>query len=790
VAEKSSEGEAGSEAVNRNHSSSMEKRTKVVIQGIVQGVGFRPFIYQLARQHHLAGYVTNDSRGVEVEVEGEPSAIDRFCDAVTSRPPPLAHIDSIHRTEIPPKNDTSFQIEASKAGDERTTLISPDVCICSDCLQELTDPGDRRYRYPFINCTNCGPRYTIIRDIPYDRAATTMDAFPMCPDCQAEYDDPANRRFHAQPNACWCCGPTVILCDNLGNRIPCEDPVREAVALLEQGAILAVKGLGGFHLAVDAATHNAVVRVRRKKHREEKPFALMVRDLDTAHEIVHLRDPDIQTLTSPQRPIVILRKRRFHRLSPQVAPRNRHFGIMLPYTPLHVLLMQGSYKALVMTSGNMTEEPITIDNREAFLHLGDIAEYFLIHNREIYLRSDDSVVRVVDGVPRQIRRSRGYVPVPVFLAGELSKFPPVLALGGELKNTLCVTKENRAFLSQHIGDIENLETLEFFHMTVAHLKRILEIRPQVVACDLHPNYLSSQYAREQQDLPTVAVQHHHAHIVSCLAEHGIQGPVIGLAMDGTGYGTDRQIWGGEVLLCDLTSFQRAAHLDYVPLPGGDAAAKFPWRMALAYLEKAYGDRLFDLPLEWIGRLDPDQSSIVLQMARRRFNSPWTSSCGRLFDAVSSLVGLRDRTAYEGQAAIELEMCQSPNESGAYPWRVQDGSYPWIMETTPLIRGVVDDLQGRVSRGRISGRFHNTLIEMFSDVCIRLREETGIDRVAMSGGSFQNVTLLTGLTRRLTSHGFSVYTHSLVPTNDGCLALGQAVCAGLRHAGEEGIYGRG
>jgi len=767
----------------------MGKRTKVAIKGIVQGVGFRPFIYQLAHRYRLAGYVSNDAQGVHVEVEGSETDIERFCQAVRVHPPPLAHIASLECTDIPLRNDTSFRIEPSKAGEERTTLISPDVCICKECLKELNDPSDRRYRYPFINCTNCGPRYTIIQDIPYDRATTTMDSFTMCPACQAEYDDPGNRRFHAQPNACWQCGPTVTLRDGMGNPVPCGDPVREAVTLLEKGAILAIKGLGGFHLAVDAANHAAVTRLRRRKHREEKPLALMVKDLEAAREIAHLDDTDIRLLTSHQRPIVVLKKRRSHGLSHQVAPRNGYLGVMLPYTPLHVLLMEGSYMALVMTSGKMTAEPINIDNGQAFQHLGDIAEYFLTHNRDIHLRSDDSVVRVVDGVSRQIRRSRGYVPVPVFLSKELETLPPVLAVGGELKNTICLTKENRAFLSQHIGDMENLETLEFFHLTIGHLQRILQIGPQVLACDLHLNYLSSQFARDQQGLPTVAVQHHHGHIVSCLAEHGIGGPVIGLAMDGTGYGADGQIWGGEVLLADLTSFHRAAHLEYIPLPGGDAATKSPWRTALAYLDKAYGDELLHLPLVWVRRLDPENAQIVLHMARKGINSPLTSSCGRLFDAVSSLVGLRDTIAYEGQAAIELEMCRSPKERGTYPWQVRQENDPWIMETIPLVRGVVEDLQGGVRRGRISGRFHNTLIQMFSEVCIRLREQTGINRVAMSGGSFQNATLLTGLTRLLTSQGFSVYTHSLVPSNDGCLALGQAVCAGLRHAGEQGEYDR-
>ncbi len=769
--------------------SEMRKRAKGAIEGIVQGVGFRPFIYQLANRYGLAGYVTNTARGVDIEVEGRPEDIRRFFDAVIPECPPLAHISSLDWAEIPVKNEKGFEIQSSRAGQERSALISPDVCICDDCLSELGDPADRRYRYPFINCTNCGPRYTIIQDIPYDRCQTTMKKFRMCPECQREYDDPTNRRFHAQPNACWKCGPNVSLHLGSGDKIDCADPIKETVSLLEKGHVLAIKGLGGFHLAVDAANHKAVVRLRRKKHREEKPLAVMVRDLDTARKIAHVNHVEARTLTSRERPIVLLKKRRSHGLSPQVAPKNRYFGIMLPYTPLHYLLMEGRYEALVMTSGNMTEEPITIDNEAAFQNLGDIADYLLIHDRDIYLRSDDSVVRVVDGAPRQIRRSRGFVPVPIFLAEQMKEMPPVLAVGPELKNTICLTKENRAFLSQHVGDMENLETLEFFHLTISHLRRILEITPVVLAHDLHPDYLSTKYAKEQKELPTLAIQHHHAHIVSCLAEHRLSGPALGVALDGTGYGLDGRIWGGEVLLTDLASFRRAAHFEYVPLPGGDAAARFPWRMGLIYLYKVYGEALFNLPIPFVRNLSEYESRIILRMAEKGINSPMTSSCGRLFDAVSAILGIRNRIAFEGQAAIELDQCQNQKEEGHYPWKIEKQGEEWILHTSEIIRGIVEDLTSGVSRSRISRRFHNTLILAVADLCTRVGEEAGIHLVALSGGSFQNVTLLTGLTRLLTKRGFSVYSHERVPTNDGCIALGQAVCAGLRYAGEKGEYGQ-
>ncbi len=765
----------------------MIRRSKGAIKGVVQGVGFRPFIYQLAHRYQLSGHVINTPEGVDLEVEGADEDVEHFFQAILSERPPLAHISSIERAELRPKKDKAFEIKESRADQERSALISPDVSICPDCLRELKDPKDRRFRYPFINCTHCGPRYTIIMDIPYDRAMTTMKEFKMCKACHEEYEDPTDRRFHAQPNACWDCGPRVSLHDQDGLPVACETPVKETIHLLKRGAIIAIKGLGGFHLAVDAMNHKAVVRLRKRKHREEKPLALMVRDLETAKEIVHINQMEAKTLLSPQRPIVILKKRRFHSLSRQVAPRNRYFGIMLPYTPLHYLLMDGSFRALVMTSGNISEEPINIDNEEAFKNLKGIADYFLVHDRDIYLRSDDSIIRVLGRVPRQVRRSRGYVPIPVFLSAEMTALPSVLAVGGELKNTICITKENRAFLSQHVGDMENLETLDFFRLTISHMESILEIRPKVMAHDLHPDYLSSKFSREQQEIPTLAAQHHHAHIVSCLAENGFKGPVIGLALDGTGFGSDGQVWGGEVLLADLNSFQRAAHLDYVSLPGGDAAAKFPWIMALSYLHKTYGDELFNLPIKFVRDLKTEDANIVFQMITRGVNSPLTSSCGRLFDALSSLIGLRQKMAYEGQAAMELEMCQNLSEKGKYPWAIEEKKGPLILLTSDIIRSVVEDIKAGMSRGIISRRFHNTLIDMFTGTCVRLREASGIDHVAMSGGCFQNVTLMKDLSRSLTSHGFKVLTQKVVPSNDGGLSLGQAVCAGLRYMGVKGAF---
>ncbi len=765
----------------------MKRRARGAIEGIVQGVGFRPFIYQQAGQYGLSGHVGNTDFGVDLEVEGSDRNVAAFIASVVAAPPPLAVIASVRWTDIPVKHQHTFEIRQSESHRERSALISPDVGICKDCHRELLDPSDRRYGYPFINCTNCGPRYTIIKDIPYDRMATTMASFQMCSECCREYEDPSNRRFHAQPNACWACGPVPSLHDPNGTKMPCDDPIRETISLLQQGAILAVKGLGGFHLCVDASNHEAVVRLRRRKHREEKPLAVMVKDLEIAREIVRVNQAEAELLTSRQKPIVLLEKKPRNDLSEQVAPQNRYLGVMLPYTPLHVLLMEGPFVALVMTSGNVSEDPISRDNQKAFLKLHGIADYFLVHNRDIHLRGDDSVVRVVDDIPRQVRRSRGYVPVPVFLPSPMPTMPSVLALGGELKNTICLTKKNRAFLSQHVGDLENLETYDFFKLTVSHLRRILEIRPEVMVHDLHPDYLSSRFAREQNEFTPLAVQHHHAHIVSCLAEHGVGGPVIGLAMDGTGLGLDGAIWGGEVLLCDSVSFSRRAHLSYVPLPGGDAAAKSPWRMGLVYLYHAYGENLFDLSIPFVRGLDRETSSIILQMAQKGVNSPLTSSCGRLFDAVSALIGIRKEIAYEGQAAIELEMCQDPHEEGAYAFDIHAKAGEWIMETAPIIQGVVTDLlEGEVS-GVISQRFHNTLINMLHQICMTIRAESHMEQVALSGGAFQNKTLLSGVMKALSADGFEVLSHALVPANDGGLSLGQAVIAGMLCAGQKGQF---
>jgi hydrogenase maturation protein HypF len=611
-------------------------------------------------------------------------------------------------------------------------------------------------------------------DIPYDRPFTAMKHFDMCPTCDAEYHDPQDRRFHAQPNACWDCGPVVRLWDRHGNEMGADDPIGEARKLLTQGKILAVKGLGGFHLAVDATNNEAVTRLRRRKHREEKPLALMCPSLEQIRQFARVTENDEALLTCIQRPIFLLEKEANSFIAEDVSPRNRNYGVMLPYTPLHYLLLsEDELTVLVMTSGNISEEPIAIDNEEAFERLPDIADYFLNHNRDIYLRSDDSILRVVDGRPRQIRRSRGYVPIPVFLKESLE---PILACGAEWKNTICLTREDQAFLSQHIGDLENLETLNFFELTVEHLKRILEIEPKIIAYDLHPNYLSTQYALQQTSLVQIGIQHHHAHVVSAMAEHGLDGPVIGIALDGTGYGTDGQIWGGEVLAAEAHRFERIGHFAYLPLPGGAAAIKKPWRMAVSGLYETFGEEFLNMDLPFLEGIAKEHIDTILQMAKKGVNSPLTSSCGRLFDAVAAVAGVRNYVAYEGQAAMELEAAAEDDMERTYPFAIKDVHGVQQFLTGPILKAVVQDLQDGRSTGLISATFHNTLVALFVEMCERVRSERGLRQVVMSGGCFQNERLLVQLTEALGNEDFEVFSQSTVPSNDGGIALGQAAVA--------------
>jgi len=762
--------------MNKNDGRSSEPVARYLhVTGVVQGVGFRPFVYNLATRLGLSGWVLNSSSGVEIEVAGLPEVVEEFVRRLQEEAPPLARIERV-RVEPRPLSgppSASFRILHSEARPGEFQPISPDVAICGDCLRELFDPRDRRYRYPFINCTNCGPRFTIIRDIPYDRPNTTMAPFVMCPDCQAEYDDPANRRFHAQPNACPVCGPQVEFRPSpTAPAVYGEEAIQAVRAALRAGAIVAVKGLGGFHLACDATRDEPVARLRERKGRVDKPFAIMSFDLAAVERYCEVDDAERALLTSRQRPIVLLRRKPDAPISSLVAPNNRYLGVMLPYTPLHYLLLEPADDfpvALVMTSGNYSEEPIVTDNDEALERLARLADAFLLHNRDIYARCDDSVTRIFAGAELPIRRSRGYAPYPVHLP-----FPvrPVLAVGAELKNTFCLTRERYAFLSQHIGDMENYETLRFFEQMVEQLERTFRVVPEAIVHDMHPGYLSTRYAREQatrKGLPLVAVQHHHAHIAACMAENGLTGekPVIGVAFDGTGYGSDGAIWGGEFLIADYASFRRAAHLRYMPLPGGDAAIRRPCRVALAYLWAA--GIPWDESLPPVAAAPAAERAVLERQLQRGLQTVPTSSMGRLFDAVASLAGVRQTVNYEAQAAIELEMLVDGEVEEAYAFGIGEEVDP-----APVIRAVVADVRAEVPAPIIAARFHNGVARMVRDVCLRLRAETGLSAVALSGGVFQNITLMRKTVPLLEEAGFTVYVHRLVPPNDAGIALGQAV----------------
>lgn len=748
-------------------------RLRIEIEGIVQGVGFRPFVFRLAGRHGISGWVRNVSGCVLLEAEGTRANLSAFLREIEREAPPLASIAAIRKTDIPSLAERGFLILPSLQGGHGIE-IAPDSNVCVDCLRELLDPEDRRYRYPFINCTNCGPRYSIITGMPYDRPFTTMTEFTMCPACRAEYMNPANRRFHAQPNACPTCGPRLRLAESDGRTIE-GDPVALAIELLKEGRILAVKGTGGFHLAVDAGNDAAVRELRRRKQRDEKPLALMAPTLEELERHALCTNLEKQLLLGPERPIVILPKRAGSPLSPWIAPSNGYFGMMLPSTPLHHLLLQDNFAALVMTSGNRSDEPIAFRDEDAFARLAGIADCFLTHNRKIETLGDDSVIRVFQGNPLFIRRSRGYVPRAVTLP-----FPQksVLAVGGELKNAICLTSGDRGFLSQHIGDLKNCATRSSLEETVAHLLKLLEIEPAAVAHDLHPDYLSTSFATEFGDLPKMAVQHHHAHMASCMAENRLDGNVIGVIFDGAGFGLDGNIWGGEFLLGNYRTAERRGHFRYVPLPGGDAAVRETFRMAIAYLHDFCGEALFDLPLPFLGSLEEREKKLFLAMIERRINTPLSSSCGRLFDAVAALVGQRDTISYEGQAAIELEaLAEQSGPAGEYPYAILSEQETMVVDFRLTIGAILRDIEEGEAVTVMARRFHDTLAAATVDGCAAIGRESGVERVALSGGVFQNKLLTERIHELLTRRGFKVFTHRLVPPNDGGLALGQAVIAG-------------
>jgi hydrogenase maturation protein HypF len=760
----------------------MLTRTRVRVEGIVQGVGFRPFVHALAGRLGLAGLVGNDAGGVFVEVEGSAETVERFLEALAAEAPPLAVIERVTATPLEPTGVAGFAIAPSLAGGDRQTLVSPDTATCADCLRELADPADRRYRYPFINCTNCGPRFTIVRDVPYDRPATTMAAFELCADCAREYGDPADRRFHAQPVCCPACGPSLALLDR--RAVPADgDPLAGAAARLRDGAVVAVKGLGGYHLAADAGSEPAVAALRARKHREDKPFAVMVADLEAARRLCEVGPAEEAMLASSRRPIVLLRRRaEGAAVAAPVAPGNRSLGVMLPYTPLHHLLLAEVGRPIVLTSGNVSDEPIAYQDAEALERLGGIADWFLVHDRPIHVRADDSVVRTFGGRELPLRRSRGFAPQPLALPWPFPRH--VLACGAELKHTFCLAKGGHAFLSHHIGDLENYETYRSFTEGVAHFRRLFDVDPEVVAHDLHPEYLSTKYALELDGVELEGVQHHHAHVAACLADNGEAGPVIGVAFDGLGFGTDGTIWGGELLVADLRGFRRAGHLEQVPMPGGAAAIREPWRMAAAWLDAA----LEGVTPERLAVVDRnrDRWEQVVALGRSGMAAPVTSSAGRLFDAVAAILGVRDTVNYEGQAAVELEQLADPGESAAYPARVAEADdEPLRLGGADLVRAVVDDLSAGVAPALIAARFHNGLAAATVAACDTLREQTGLGTVALSGGVFQNMLLLERTVADLEARRFRVLTHSRVPPNDAGISLGQAAIAGARDRARSG-----
>lgn len=797
---------------------SSQQAINILITGIIQGVGFRPYIYALAKEHSINGRVRNTSAGVAIHAEGTEKAIAAFIESIEENPPPLALIENIHSEQIKFIGFANFEIQASEQIPGAFQPISPDVCICKDCLMELFDPKDHRYRYPFINCTNCGPRLTIIEDIPYDRPNTTMASFHLCEYCQREYTDPTNRRFHAQPVACTACGPHIWFeYSTLNNPSPNpeskhihgEDALEMCQNLLREGKIVAIKGLGGFHLACDATNSQAVSTLRQRKLRIEKPFALMMADLRSVQQHCYLSKNEQNILLARERPIVIVERRPKSSITPDVAPNQNTVGVMLPYTPLHFLLFAGRNASwtnenltdtvlppLVMTSGNLSEEPIATDNQEARVRLASLADAFLMHNRPINTRCDDSVTRSQPGKfnkgvnrtsdfeqPILLRRARGYAPFPIFVPYES---PPLLATGPELKNTFCLQRGRYALLSQHIGDLENYETLESFEQGIIHYQQLFRIQPETIAYDLHPNYLATRYALErgeQEGIPLIGVQHHHAHVAAAMVEHGFgtKEEVIGVAFDGTGFGDDGSIWGGEFLVASYERYQRWAHFAYMPLPGGDTSIRKPARIALAYLWYAGLDWKPQLPP--VKSLGTKEKAALQSMLENNLNTVQTSSTGRLFDAVSALLGIRQVINYEAQAAIELEALADPSEDGYYLCETITPetnsttlSTPRIINTNAIIRKIHADILEGCSKATIAARFQNTLTKLVLETCQGMRAEQGIYKVVLSGGVWQNMTLLEKTINSLSEQDFQVYTHRRVPPNDGCIALGQAAIA--------------
>ncbi len=754
-------------------SSPSARRVRVRVDGTVQGVGYRPFVYRLADELQIAGWVLNDERGVLVEAEGPADRVAAFVARLRAEAPPLADVRAVETEDVPVLDESGFQIVASERGGAATAPVTPDSATCADCLAELADPDDRRYRYPFLNCTNCGPRFTIVQGIPYDRPATTMASFVMCEACQAEYEDPLDRRFHAQPNACPACGPQVSLLDRDRTAVDSGDPLRAAVQDLLDGRILAIKGLGGYHLACRADSQDAVAGLRARKHREDRPFALLVADVAAARALAQIGDGEEALLRSRERPIVLAPRLPGAAIADAVAPRAPELGIMLPYTPLHQLLADDAGVPLVMTSGNVSDEPIAFDDADALDRLAPIADRFLVHDRPIATRTDDSVVRVVGERPLLMRRSRGYVPASLDLPFATTRH--LLGTGAEQKNAFCVAKDDRAWCSHHIGDVKNFETLTSLRDGVAHFEALFEVSPEVVAHDLHPDYLSTRYAQEREGVELIGVQHHHAHFAATLAEHGESGPAVGAIYDGTGYGADGTIWGGEILTGGLAQFERAGRIAGVWMPGGEGAIREPWRMACSWLTQM--NQPLPAAFEPIAQ---QRWNMVARMVLKGVGCTSTSSAGRLFDAVAAMCGVRLEVSYEGQAAIEFEALAEPGAAEPYPFVLQPLP-PAVLNPKPAILAVLADLEAGVPVPAISARFHAGFAAVTVQACALAAERAGVDLAVLSGGVFQNRLLLELTCAGLESAGLRVLVPERLPPNDGQIAFGQVAVAAAQLA---------
>ncbi|MCK4249167.1 MAG: carbamoyltransferase HypF [Candidatus Omnitrophica bacterium] len=798
----------------------MTTRAKVILEGVVQGVGYRPFINRLAAEYKLKGVCWNSTRGLVVEVEGRKERVRVFCRHLKKEHPPLAHIKNIRLEFLEPKGYKKFTIKESRFEQEQSTLISPDICICNDCLKELFDPKDRRYLYPFVNCTNCGPRFSIIKDIPYDRPFTTMNVFDMCLRCQTEYDNICDRRYHAQPNSCPECGPQISLLNKTGSsiKIPANDIIPRVIKHLLAGKVVLIKGIGGFHVACLASNARAVKRIRKYKNRPFKPLALMAGSIKEIRNSCKVSKTEEKLLTGPQRPIVLLQRKDTRsagiknrqnkideKICAQIAPNNNYLGFMLPYTPLHYLLMQEScIPALVMTSANAGDEPIIADDKKAVGRLKGLYDYILTYNRRIYNRCDDSIAAVYSNQPVILRRARGYTPLPLNIEPKLTR--QILACGPELKNTFALGKDDYVYMSQHMGDLKTVEALEIYKESISRFKRMFKIKPEIIASDLHPDYLSTSYAWslkadkkrnkrkiKEKNNRIIGIQHHQAHIAACMLEHGLRRDIIGISMDGTGYGPDGHIWGGEffIVLKKGRDFKRIGHLKYTPLPGGDAASHQPWRMALSYLYLAFGQEVYNLDIDFIKKLGYNRVKTVIGMIKSGINSPLSSSCGRLFEAVGALLGLCQEQTYEAQSAIELEMMADRSQRGVYLYGFEinavgsgtklsksDSHAEFTIDSAPIFKDVVSDIQQGEKIEVIAGKFHNTVVKFCGQACDYLREGTKISRVVLGGGVFQNRLFTEKLIKSLKNNGFEVFMNNQLPSNDGCVALGQLSCAAM------------